>query len=232
MAYRKPLSTILGGVTRFGRLTVIGDAPSKVAASGFQARCARVRCDCGTVKEVRAGDLRNGHANSCGCLQRELVAEASKVRNRKHGEGKGANRSTEYVIWLGMNQRCSDPNYHSFTDYGARGITICERWQGEHGFENFLADMGRRPTGLSIERINNDGPYSPLNCRWATGRQQSNNRRNNRILEAKGRSQTVSQWADELGLSPYLIFGRLKAGWPVEDALFKPKRGKRPNRTR
>lgn len=230
MAYRKPLSKILGGVTRFGRLTVIGDAPSKIAASGFEARCARVRCDCGIEKDVRAGDLRNGYANSCGCLQRELVADASKTRNATHGGCRRDNRSPEYTVWTGLLQRCHNPNDKNFSRYGGRGISVCARWRGENGFPNFIADMGPRPTGLTLERMNNDGPYSPDNCAWATLKRQCNNRRSNRILEARGRAQTVTQWARELGINPSVIFCRLRSGWAVEAAIFTPKRDKRQNR--
>lgn len=224
MAYRKSLSQILSGVTRFGRLTVIGEAPHSVAASGFKARNALVRCDCGVEKVVRATCLRFGQTASCGCLQRELLGEASKVRAVTHGESRGRKPSPELRVWAGMKQRCLNPNYHSFSDYGGRGIQVCDRWRGKEGFAHFLADMGRRPDGHSIEREDNDGNYEPSNCRWATNKQQGNNRRSNVVLCARGQSKTVVQWAREIGVSPHLIYGRLSKGWTVEDALFRPKR--------
>lgn len=226
MANRKSLSSILRGVTRYGRLTVIGEAPPKIAASGFMARCARVRCDCGTEKDVRAGDLRNGYALSCGCLQRELLSEAAKGR-ATHGECRQSSKTAEFGVWSGMNQRCHSPNYHGYFRYGGRGIQVCDRWRGKGGYQRFLADMGRRPNGHSIERIDNEGNYEPGNCRWASTKQQCNNRRSNAVLEIRGRKQTVSEWAAEVDVSPHLIFGRLGDGWSPEDAVFKPKRGAR-----
>lgn len=223
MGYRKPLSKILNGVTRFGRLTVIGDAPSKVSSSGFEARCAMVRCDCGTEKAVRAGDLKNGHANSCGCLQRELLSDAAAAR-AKHGETRNRKPTPEYMTWNGMNQRCHNPKQHGYSRYGGRGIYVCDRWRGEHGYENFLRDMGRRPDGCSIERIDVDGPYSPENCRWATLKEQCNNRRSNVFLEIDGKSQTVIAWAEELGINPMRIYARLRKGWSAKDAVYKPPR--------
>lgn len=225
MAYRKPLSKILNGVTRFGRLTVIGDAPSKIAASGFEARCALALCDCGTEKIVRAGGLTAGHTRSCGCLQRELIGEAAQKRERTHGESRGATRTTEFVSWSAMHQRCDSPTYKDYPRYGGRGIRICRRWSGPKGYQNFLADMGRKPAPhFTVEREDNDGHYSPENCRWATPREQSNNRRSSVFVEIGGRTRTVVQWARETGVPANRIYGRLKKGWPARDAVFKPSR--------
>jgi hypothetical protein len=134
----------------------------------------KCRCDCGAIITVSGGNLRSGHTTSCGCWMREHNARlhfthgeaASRTRNQK--------RTTEYQIWHSMRKRCFDPNCPAYKHYGGRGITICKRWLK---FENFLADMGRRPKGKSIDRVNNNGDYKKSNCRWATAKQQVNNRR-------------------------------------------------------
>lgn len=222
MAYRKPLSKILNGVTRFGKLTVLGDGPPRISASGFEARTALVRCDCGTEKAVRAGDLRNGYTLSCGCEQRRLLGEVAKVRARTHGESIGK-CTPEYRTWSGMRQRCHNPSNKGYFRYGARGIYVCDRWRDS--FENFLADMGRRPgPEYSLDRIDNDGPYSPDNCRWATGSEQANNTRRNAVLEIGGERATVSEWASKVGVTPHLIFNRLAKGWSPRDAVYRAKR--------
>ena len=122
-----------------------------------------------------------------------------------------------YGRWKNMRQRCLDPKSSGFYKYGARGITICERW---NRFENFAADMGEPPTAQhQIERIDNDGPYSPENCRWATPKEQARNRRSSRLLTFQGKTQTLAAWSEELGLGHATIILRLKAGWSVERAL-------------
>jgi hypothetical protein len=121
-----------------------------------------------------------------------------------------------------MVQRCTNHNVGQFADYGGRGITVCERWKS---FENFLADMGRRPSAShSIDRTDNTRGYGPDNCRWATKLEQANNKRNNVTIEFNGRSQTVPQWAKELGIAATTLYTRLYAGWPIERALTRKSR--------
>ena len=131
------------------------------------------QCDCGAMAIVQAGYLRQGDTKSCGCLQRELSA----ARLRTHSDI----FSPEYRVWRAMKSRCFNQRAPAWKNYGGRGITVCERWLK---YEHFRADMGPRPAGTSIDRINNDGNYEPGNCRWATRAQQNNNTRRSRRTSA------------------------------------------------
>lgn len=222
MARIKPLMEVLNGVTRFGRLTVLGEAPRIVAPSGFAAVAAFVRCDCGVEKIVRGRGLVTGYTNSCGCLQRELTAVKIAERTRTHGRTK----TVEYHTWTTMKQRCLNPADKHFANYGARGITVCDRWRDS--FEAFFADMGERPADkTSIDRIDNDRGYEPGNCRWADDIEQHNNKRNNRYLEVDGERATIGEWARRTGQSMIRIHHRLTLGWPDKEAVFGPTTGKR-----
>lgn len=122
----------------------------------------------------------------------------------------------EYGVWKSMRQRCNDSNHHKFKDYGARGIMVCKRWDN---FRNFYEDMGPRPSPqYSIERKNNNGDYTPENCRWATRLEQANNKRSNRLIQFNSQTKTVTAWAQRLGINESTLRERLSK-WTIRRAL-------------
>jgi hypothetical protein len=193
---------------RSGRLVVA----SRIGKNKSGNSIWECRCDCGTVKPITSNNfLCKKPTQSCGCLLRE----ASRARRLKHGKsGTG-----EYNSWKGMFARCDDPLDAGYKNYGGRGIKICERWRV---FENFLADMGPRPIGTTLDRHNNNKGYEPANCRWATWDQQANNRRTCRVIDAHGKSLTVQQWAKETGIKGVTIRARIKSGWDPIRAISTP----------
>lgn len=150
---------------RFGRLTVVERGGRTPSGRNVMWRC---RCDCGQERTVVSSVLTRGESASCGCLRRE----ASKARATKHGHATGETSRT-YNSWACMWQRCTNPEYSQYGRYGGRGISVCERWSS---FTAFLADMGERPEGRTLDRINTNGNYEPNNCRWATPKEQTANR--------------------------------------------------------
>jgi hypothetical protein len=186
---------------RFGQLLVV----SFSHADKFRHTLWNVRCDCGTTKQINSSSLQRGLSRSCGCRQ-------------SPGTHKMSATST-YISWSGMIQRTTNPNIPRWCNYGGRGIHVCQRWLV---FENFLADMGVRPDGMQIDRIDNTGNYEPGNCRWATPAQQSRNMRRTRILTYDGITMCVEDWARRIGIRRCTLHVRLR-NWPLERALTTPK---------
>lgn len=170
-------------------------------------------CDCGNWVRIAGGDLKRGNTKSCGCLSSDHRA----VRMTTHG----MSLHPAYRNWVHAKTRCNDKSNDCYKYYGGRGIKVCERWAS---FEGFWEDMGALwRQGLTLDRIDNDKGYEPGNCRWATAREQANNRRNNRIILTPKGNMTASDAAKEFGVKRNTIFTRLRADWP-EDQLFNTPR--------
>lgn len=193
---------------RFGRLTVIERAEN--ATNGrVQWKCV---CDCGNQVVCRAYNLQNGHTRSCGCLHEE----GSRTTH-------GMKRTRLYRIWEGMKTRCNNPGSQRYEDYGGRGVKVCPEWESFEAFRDWAMESGYQDH-LTIDRQNNDGDYSPENCRWATMEVQQSNKRNNFLLTHNGKTLTVSQWAAETGIERRTITKRKKLGWSDDEALTVPVR--------
>lgn len=174
----------------------------------------KCRCTCGNLRLVRGFSLRKNLIKSCGCIKINSVGNRSKT----HGKSK----SLEYKIWTGIKNRCTNINSKDYKSYGGRGIKVCDRWL--NSFENFLEDMGERENlYLSIDRIDTNGDYEPSNCKWATIKEQSRNKRNSIILTYKGETKDITTWCEELGLNYNTVKGRLfRYNYSIEEAFEKP----------
>lgn len=171
---------------------------------------------CVTMSEVH---------NSRSTLSPEKLKSLSQhvLKNLTHGATLGREATAEYTAWIGMKGRCYNPNDGKFYRYGARGITVCDRWV--NSFENFLEDMGTRPSPKhSLHRKENDENYDPQNCVWATPKEQARARRSNRIVEFRGESLILIEWSERLNMSWDVLWARLKLGWTVERAFTQPVR--------
>jgi hypothetical protein len=208
---------MIGG--RFGKLVVISQGEGYTTPKGMKQRQWNCMCDCGKTALVRTGHLTNQAVKSCGCGQGRYVHGMSYL--------------TERGTWYNIKQRCCNPNHPKFALYGGRGITLCDRWK--ESFVAFMDDMGRRPfPKAEVDRIDNNGPYSPENCRWATRTEQCNNKRSNVFLEMDGVTRTRQEWSRLYGVDHNTIRARMRVGMTLKEALLTPirnTRGKKKNDT-
>lgn len=177
--------------------------------NGWYAECT---CSCGRVKRVKLDNIRAARSKSCG------------HNNGRHFVTHGMYRSAEHTSWRHMLERCKNPNCKDWPHYGGRGIKVCPEWEGS--FETFYRDMGDKPDGMSLDRIDVDGDYEPGNCRWATGKEQARNTRENVVVSYKGQSRPISEWAEILGMDYHTLYCRLQIhGWEVVRAMEEPVAG-------
>lgn len=190
----------------FHKLTVISRAPATAGNRGARWHC---ECECGNKTISRSDALKNGRTKSCGCHRAEMGGNRLIEMNTSHG----MYGTAEHRTWLSMKSRCNsdDPNY------GGRGISVCDAWQD---FEQFYADMGDRPEGHSIERLDVNGDYSPENCVWADSKAQANNKRNNLVITYDGQKKTLAEWARQFSIPYWKLNQRLlRDGLTFEQAI-------------
>ena len=196
---------------RFGRLVV-----QKKDETRTKYKYWVCLCDCGVTKSILEGSLKQGYTKSCGCLNAENI---KKTKWKSHG----GSDTKLYKVWQGMKCRCYAKNATKYKQYGGRGITVCDEWKDDYGaFQAWALANGYRE-GLTIDREDVNGPYSPENCRWTTNKEQQNNRRDNLMITYNGKTQTLTQWAEETGINEMALRSRIKKlGWSAERALTEP----------
>lgn len=192
---------------KFGHWTVLSYAGSR-SGKHPEWTCA---CRCGVVRKVLSQSLKRGASQSCGCQ----IGPKCVRRNTTHG----MSGTREYKAWFAMLDRCRNPGNTHYDRYGGRGISVCSRWES---YEAFVEDMGERPPGMTIDRVDNDGHYEPGNCRWATRRQQQNNRHDNHVLVVDGVKATLSEWSAMTGIKFATLRGRIRRGWSAARAVKTP----------
>jgi len=193
-----------------------GEKYNKLTAIRFvekrnRKECWLWRCECGKEKVIRVTNVKSGGTKSCGCLYMQLIKTKGQ-NNKTHGMTK----SVTYKSWSCMFVRCYNKNSSDYKHYGERGIKVCQEWKT---FDGFYSDMGDRPKGKSLDRIDNNKGYCPENCRWATRKEQNNNKRNNHLLTYNGKTKTIAEWAEDRNIKYDTIWARIKYGWNTERAL-------------
>lgn len=201
--------------SRFGRTRVLAYSHHELRPHADRVRRYHYwscECDCGRPHTARSEELLRGSTKSCGCLR----VDTARVMLTTHG----LSGTPEFSVWSGMLQRCYSESHEAYANYGGRGIYVCDRW---HDFSAFISDMGARPTSKhSVERLNNDDPYSPENCVWATRAQQALNTRRSARLTLRGETKTMKEWSELLGISYYVLRARRRRGWADDRTLTTP----------
>lgn len=211
---------------RFGRLTVIKRAPDHFTGKGNKLTMWGCVCDCGNTRIIQSAALRYGATKSCGCYSSEVKSRQLRALNKKKLEEFGHSREKLYATWNAMKQRCYNTKQSSFKNYGANRITLCDEWVNDYcAFKEWATNNGWKP-GLSIDRIDPYKGYSPSNCRWATMKEQQNNKRINIVVEMRGERHTIAEWSDILGINYSRVYRHVKKGLSGDalyDKLTKPK---------
>ena len=203
---------------KFGMLTVVADAGRRKSNNfGGTTPWVIAICECGGSGDYVLEKLRSGHTQTCGCSTGSIISKSLATH--------GASGSPLYKVWSEMKRRCDNPADTSYPNYGGRGISYDARWSD---FVLFREDMGDRPAGKTLERVDNDGDYCKENCRWATRKEQGRNKSSNRVLEAFGESKLLIEWAESSGIAQQTIWKRLNRGWDVERAVSEPSRPTNP----
>lgn len=190
---------------KVGMLTCL----EKVGIDKLHSTIWKCRCDCGKECELSRPVILRLRSPSCGCQK--------WAGNRKANK---RDRNATYKTWTGLSERCYNPNGTGYACYGGRGITVCDEWRAD--YNNFLKDMGDKPVGMTLDRIDNNGPYSKANCRWATRKEQAQNKRTTVRVTIDGVTKCATEWAAEKGVPPDRVLDRVRRGWAVEDLFIPP----------
>lgn len=200
---------------RFGRLTVIEQAASRKLSPRHTVTMWVCKCDCGNLITTRSDSLRSGRTQSCGCFREERILSNKRIH--------GMSKERLYVTWANMKKRCFNPKGTEYNNYGGRGISVCEEWR--NSFKSFYewAMSNGYEENLTIERIDVNGNYEPSNCRWITRNEQSLNKTTSHYLTYDKKTQTIKEWADEIGIKYDTLHSRIMYyGWSVEKAITTP----------
>lgn len=204
---------------KFGRLTVVSRLDNYISPSGTKSSRWKCVCECGQYVQVLGKHLATGDTVSCGCYRNERRKEVKTTH--------GGSKDRLYRVWLNMIARCYNPQETGYSNYGGRGITLCSEWKNDYSvFRDWALNHGYDPNAArgesTIDRIDVDGNYAPDNCRFTSMREQTNNRRNNRILTYQGEQDSIANWIKRLSLNRAVVYKRIYNGWSTDDAFERP----------